>query len=606
MTCPKCHGVSSERFCPGCGLDLQIYDELTSLKREIESLRHQIAVGAAPATGQVAGVEPIPAKIQPDRRISPPPVPPGLAGYQAKAFESQESFPEVAIGQKWLLATGVVVLIIGIGFFLKYAFDQQWIGPAVRITVGFCLGVMLLVAGNVCYQRGLRGLDVGIGAVGLGALYLTTYAAAQFYRLLPEIPALLVILLTTVVGSCLAMVWTSQALAILAFIGGYLAPMLLPVFQVDHLLFLGYLGILTLGGQVLALGRNWKTLSFSGATLTWVILADFSWPTFDTQLRLGTVVFTLLLFVIYSILPFAYAGLKRKALPVSIYVLALANSIFCCFYADYLLRYEKWPAALVYLGYSGASFILGWLLWRRSEPALLSGWLFGQALMLLLFFLADVFPSDLMSICASAELVLLYWVAASYKDTSLLVMTFLFGVLLFLGYFYNRSGFNLVPPEPLSFTAGVVGRWLSGLSLVSAFLCVSWLDRTGRVAESHQFLNRAFEFLGVGTLFGFANLELVRFMSQFMRQAEAAGLSALWCFFAVGLMVVGIWMRRPVYRAGAIGLLFITLLKVLVSDMADVATPYRIFSCIILGIVLLAVSFAYHRYSARLTGSRGK
>jgi uncharacterized membrane protein len=71
-------------------------------------------------------------------------------------------------------------------------------------------------------------------------------------------------------------------------------------------------------------------------------------------------------------------------------------------------------------------------------------------------------------------------------------------------------------------------------------------------------------------------------------------------------MVVGISMRRSVYRASAIGLLFITFIKVLVSDTAEVSTPYRIFSCAILGAVLLAVSFAYHRYSARLTGSSGK
>jgi uncharacterized membrane protein len=602
MICPKCHAISDERFCAECGLDLQIYDELAAIKRELEFLRSQINANSTPNTESVASVEPITAKTESERRISPPPLPVEIPKHQAKASESKESFPEVAIGQKWLLAIGVFVLIIGIGFFLKYAFDQQWIGPAFRITIGFCLGVVLLVAGNICHRRGLRGLDIGIGAVGLGALYLTSYAAAQFFRLLPEALALLVILITTVVGSCLALAWASQALAILAFIGGYLAPILLPVFHVEHLLFLGYLGILTLGGQALSLGRNWKTLSFSDATLTWLILADFSWPGFDAQLRSETILFTHALFAIYSILPFAYAALKKKTLPVSIYALALANCIFCCYYVDYLLQYEKWPTAFVYLGYSGSSFLLAFLIWRRIGRVLMSGWLVAQALVLLLFLFADIFPSDTKSICASAALVLLYWVAASYKDTALLTITFCVGLILFLGYFYNRLGFNLVSLEPHSFTAGMIGRWLAGLSVASAFLCVSWLDRNCRVAETHHVFNRAFEFLGVGTLFGFANLELLRFMNQFMRQAESAGFSALWSVFAVGLMVVGIWMRRAVYRACAISLLFLTLIKVLVSDTAEVSTPYRILSCAILGMVLLAVSFAYHRYSARLIG----
>ena len=48
------------------------------------------------------------------------------------------------------------------------------------------------------------GLDVGIGAVGLGTLYLTSYAASQFDRLLPSSLALVLILLTTAIGVILA------------------------------------------------------------------------------------------------------------------------------------------------------------------------------------------------------------------------------------------------------------------------------------------------------------------------------------------------------------------------------------------------------------------
>jgi uncharacterized membrane protein len=42
-------------------------------------------------------------------------------------------------------------------------------------------------------------------------------------------------------------------------------------------------------------------------------------------------------------------------------------------------------------------------------------------------------------------------------------------------------------------------------------------------------------------------------------------------------------------------------LKVLVFDTAEVSTPYRILSCLVLGAILVAVSFLYHRFSERLT-----
>ena len=138
--------------------------------------------------------------------------------------------------------------------------------------------------------------------------------------------------------------------------------------------------------------------------------------------------------------------------------------------------------------------------------------------------------------------------------------------------------------------------------MVVSLLFIVWLDRTGHVAAAHPRLNRAFELLGVLSLFGFANLELDRFTNQFMRRIELTGVSVLWSIFAVGLMLVGVWKRRKVYRISAIGLLVVTVLKVLAFDTAEVSTPYRILSCLVLGAILVLVSFLYYRFSERLFG----
>jgi hypothetical protein len=39
---------------------------------------------------------------------------------------------------------------------------------------------------------------------------------------------------------------------------------------------------------------------------------------------------------------------------------------------------------------------------------------------------------------------------------------------------------------------------------------------------------------------------------------------------------------------------------VLAFDTAEVSTPYRILSCLVLGIILMVVSFLYYRFSERL------
>jgi uncharacterized membrane protein len=610
MLCPKCHLVSDERFCPRCGLDLQIYDELATLKVEVESLRQLLIAGVQPGSEtaqEVAGAR--------ESGSTPPPLPP-LAAAQAPWHEQvtarrtqpkknvqRGGLAEIAVGQKWLLGIGVLILIIGIGFFLKYAFDQEWIGPAVRISIGFVGGILLLLGASICHRRKLRGLDIGIGAVGLGTLYLTSYAACQVDHLLPAALALLLILLITATGASLAALWASQAVAILTFLGGYLAPLLFASAQFDPWLFLGYLFILTIGGQILAYAKDWKHLYSSSAALTWVSLAVWAQRDYRKDWFLGTFVFTQVLFVAYSVMPFVRAALRKEKSWSWGFLLAVINGLFCCWYSESLLNYEKSAASLVSLSYAVGTLALALVFWRGRSPSLLSSWLIAQAAVFLLVFSEQILTSQSwVTIFWAAELVVLYWSAAKSNDRTLLFVTFLIGLLVVLQYFVTANDFIFGLPATASFTEGVFSRWSAGLSMVVSLLFIVWLDRTGHVAAVHPQLNHAFELLGVLSLFGFANMELDRFTNQFIRRIELTGVSVLWSIFAVGLMLVGVWKRRKVYRISAIALLVITVLKVLAFDTAEVSTPYRILSCLVLGAILVAVSFLYYRFSERLFG----
>jgi uncharacterized membrane protein len=609
MRCPKCDSSSERRFCPQCGLDLEIYAEIANIKQEVESIRKLVAARTE-SHPEILEPPPLPKPPADSHPQSSPPISPEVFREQTTKSKTGERFFELAIGQIWLLGIGVLVLIIGIGFFLKYAFDQHWIGPAARISIGFMLGVVFLVVANASHQRRLRGLDVGIGAVGLATLNLAAYAAAQIYRFLPDELALLMILLTTAIGVSLSILWGSQALAVLSFLGGYLAPLLFGVGQFDHLLFLGYLVILTTGSQLLACGKRWRSLNFVAAVLTWVLLATVtsSWDNYRPEWWQEILYFTQFVFVAHSIVPFVDASIRKRSLPGSIFLLALVNGLFCSVYSDYLLKSDKWPSALVCLGYSAVAAVFGLLLSRKRLSTILSGWLIGQALVFLLGFFGRILTGYWVPIAWSAELVALYWVAAKINDRMLLAGTVLLaltiiGALIKLEYVnvagwmfheFRRADYLLPDPDALD-------RWCGGLSVVVALLLITWLDRTARVGSAHSVLNRVYEYLAVATLFGFANQELHRFAIRFMRQSGLAGFSALWCAFAAGLMFVGVWRRSKVYRGTAIGLLFVTLVKVLVFDTAQVSTPYRILSCIVLGTVMVAVSFVYYRFSARLT-----
>ena len=73
------------------------------------------------------------------------------------------------------------------------------------------------------------------------------------------------------------------------------------------------------------------------------------------------------------------------------------------------------------------------------------------------------------------------------------------------------------------------------------------------------------------------------------------GLSVLWTLYAAAAMAWGFIRSAPAVRYAALGLFGLTIGKVFLADLATISTLYRIVSFLILGLVLLGVSFLYQR-----------
>jgi uncharacterized membrane protein len=89
---------------------------------------------------------------------------------------------ETLIGGRWLNYVAVIALIFGAAFFLKLAFDNEWIGEKVRILIGVLCGAFLLTYSQRLLDRGYRFFSEGIAGLGAGVLYLSLYAGWGFYR----------------------------------------------------------------------------------------------------------------------------------------------------------------------------------------------------------------------------------------------------------------------------------------------------------------------------------------------------------------------------------------------------------------------------------------
>lgn len=60
---------------------------------------------------------------------------------------------ETNIGLKWLGSIGILALVIGIGYFLKYAFENNWINHLNRIILGVIVGFILILVGETMSKK---------------------------------------------------------------------------------------------------------------------------------------------------------------------------------------------------------------------------------------------------------------------------------------------------------------------------------------------------------------------------------------------------------------------------------------------------------------------
>jgi uncharacterized membrane protein len=80
--------------------------------------------------------------------------------------------------------------------------------------------------------------------------------------------------------------------------------------------------------------------------------------------------------------------------------------------------------------------------------------------------------------------------------------------------------------------------------------------------------------------------------------------SALWMAYGAMLMIVGFWRSSAFVRWQGLVLIAATTAKVFIYDTSELDRVYRILSFIVLGILLLAVSFAYQRDWLKLSSRK--
>ena len=185
----------------------------------------------------------------------------------------QQGDLEKKIGQYWLNRIGIAAMLIGVSYFLKYAFENNWIGPGGRIGIGLLCGIALILWSERFRTRGHDVFSYSLKAVGIGTLYLSLWGAFQVYHLIPASAAFVAMILVTASTIALALSQNAELLATFAMVGGFATPALLSTGQNHEAVLFCYIALLDLGILLMAIVKPWRRLlwgSFAGTIVLYV------------------------------------------------------------------------------------------------------------------------------------------------------------------------------------------------------------------------------------------------------------------------------------------------------------------------------------------------
>ncbi len=240
-----------------------------------------------------------------------PPPPPKKPGF----FERNPDL-EKFIGENLANKIGIAILVVGIGFFVKYAIDQNWIkpmGPYGRVIVGVLSGAALLVMGHRLRKTMIAFSSVLVGG-GIAVLYLTITIAFQEYYVFSQTAAFIIMVIITSFTVFLSLGYNKIELAILAILGGFGSPFMVSTGEGNYIVLFTYVLILDVGMLALAYFKKWKPIRIISYTLTILLFGSWLIGKFESE-NVGMIRGALILATLFYIVFFAMSiinNLKEK------------------------------------------------------------------------------------------------------------------------------------------------------------------------------------------------------------------------------------------------------------------------------------------------------
>jgi uncharacterized membrane protein len=503
---------------------------------------------------------------------------------------------EAVIAGRWLNYVGLLAMLFAVTFFLKYAFDNNWVGPRGRVGIGLLMGSALYPWSHWLLDRGYKYFSEGIAALGATVLYLSLWAGWHYYAIFSQSTAFALMIVVTAATMIVAVGRNSERIAFLGLIGGLITPMLVSTGENHEVALFTYLTILGAGVLGIAWVRNWRSLPPAqfAATLIyfWGWYSDFYR---DDELT-TTIVFATVFFILFATLPLIRSWREAELSGLEAGIVLVNSLAYLVALRQMLWPQNRWALTVAVLALAAAHLGAERLLpEKRGGDLRVARILYaGLALTFVTLAIPIRLEGRWITIAWAVEGAVLIWSGLRVRFAAMRWVGFVMFAIV-----AGRLAVIAIPAGDFLLNA----RFATFAIAVACILTACYFARAAWPVLSEA-EKTAYRISAIGAnVLALAALSL-EFWDALGRMpslgidrghAQELALSMLWLVYALGLLGAGLWKKSEAMRWQALVLLGVVIVKVFLVDLSFLEKLYRIVSVALLGLALLLISFYYQR-----------
>lgn len=543
---------------------------------------------------------------------------------------------ETLIGKVWLPRIFIFVLLLGLVWGYRIAVDAGWLNETNRIVIGFIVAGLFYYLGDKQIKKNRIALGKVLLAGFISTLMVTTFAMNVLYFMIPGGAAFVLNIVWVGIGIYLADRHRSETMCTMFAVAGFLIPFLVEgsgnattVIMVIAYELIFYITLLWF-----AIRNQYRSLFYVSTAFLHIGYLALIWgsPIDDTWqfllMSLGILIQHEIIF---------YTLLKNRLEEIKAFPLLFTNFVFTLLWAKFGFElYDPFNVYHLFTIYVMAATIrYGWVAYQAKAKqhanlftistviatmgvsVLILELVGNERLMVSLYLIQGIlaiylgyrFRSKMQKVMGY----IIYYITGYYVITmfmfdieDLMLWILFIGSLHFLVWFTRNNKdevylrhFNLIMAmiAHIMFLFDIYPITHSSTSIPFALQTLAWiaaifsLYRLYRIAR--EYMNVIFKraYIGVNVLIHFSFIEHLTADFGYTSPNTEILLTTLgWALYALGCVYMGMQRQHKPLRLLGVGLILLTLLKLIFVDLAFISLATRSILFVLIGIIGMIVS----------------